>query len=120
MRVLIKENHPTEPTSPSGLDKLYADHYTRIYHDHYDLETVALRYFNVYGPAQTGGDYASVISIDQALSGDDLTVDYHGFYRSSDRWPAAVATIATGMVIVIDRLVVPEQSKELDDGSPAE
>ena len=48
----------------------------------------------------------------------DLTVDYQGFYRSSDRWPAVVATILTGVVIAIDRFIVTGQSKELGDDSP--
>lgn len=74
----ITEDHPKEPTSPYGLDKLATDHYARLYNDLYDLETVALRYFNVYGPGQVAGDYSGVISvfIDQALSGEDITV--HG------------------------------------------
>ena len=74
----IDEAHPKTPTSPYGLDKLAADHYARLYHEHYGLETIALRYFNVYGPGQTGGDYAGVISvfIEQALNGEPITV--HG------------------------------------------
>ncbi|RQG95759.1 NAD-dependent epimerase/dehydratase family protein [Natrarchaeobius oligotrophus] len=77
-RTPIEETDPKEPTSPYGLDKLTIDHYARLYNDLYDLETVALRYFNVYGPGQTPGDYAGVISvfIDQALSGEPITV--HG------------------------------------------
>ncbi len=74
----ISEDHPKEPTSPYGLDKLSTDQYARLYNDLYDLETVSLRYFNVYGPEQVAGDYSGVISvfIDQALSGEDITV--HG------------------------------------------
>ena len=33
----------------------------------------------------------------------DLTVEYQGFYRSSDRWPAVVATVLAGIVLVVDR-----------------
>lgn len=74
----IDEHHPFDPASPYGLDKLTADYYTRLYSNFYDLETVCLRYFNVFGPGQTGGDYAGVISIfiKQALSGADITI--HG------------------------------------------
>ena len=74
----IDEDHPTHPTSPYGVDKLAVDHYARVYAELYDLETVALRYFNVYGPGQTGGNYAGVITvfIRQALAGEDITV--HG------------------------------------------
>lgn len=76
--VPITEDQSKEPTSPYGLNKLTLDHYARLYHDLYDLETVALRYFNVYGPRQVASDYSGVISIfiDQALSGEDITV--HG------------------------------------------
>ena len=33
----------------------------------------------------------------------DLTVEYQGFYRSSDRWPAVVATVLAGVVVLVDR-----------------
>ena len=76
--VPITETAPKKPASPYGLEKLTADHYARLYHDLYGLDTVALRYFNVYGPGQTGGDYAGVIGvfIEQALNDEPITV--HG------------------------------------------
>ena len=76
--VPVLETDPLVPASPYGLDKLTSDHYARLYHDLYGLETVALRYFNVYGPGQSGGDYAGVIEafLAQARSGDPITV--HG------------------------------------------
>ncbi|MDJ1433100.1 NAD-dependent epimerase/dehydratase family protein [Halostagnicola sp. A-GB9-2] len=76
--VPISEGDPKSPTSPYGLDKLTIDHYARQYHDLYGLETVALRYFNAYGPGQTAGDYSGVISIfcDQAERNEPVTV--HG------------------------------------------
>ncbi len=74
----VTETDSKTPTSPYGLDKLTLDHYARQYHDLYGLETVALRYFNAYGPGQTAGDYSGVISIfcEQALNDDPITV--HG------------------------------------------
>lgn len=76
----IDESEPADPQSPYGIDKCAADHYVRTYHDLYDLETVALRYFNVYGPRQTASDYSGVISVfrDQARAGDPITVDGDG------------------------------------------
>ena len=74
----IAEEHPTSPQSPYGLEKLTGDRYLRLYNELYGLETVPLRYFNVYGPRQTGGDYAGVITVfrNQAQAGEALTV--HG------------------------------------------
>ncbi len=79
-RTPVRETHPKQPTSPYGLEKLACDHYARLYHDLYELETVALRYFNVYGPGQTGGQYAGVMNVflEQALSNDPITVDGDG------------------------------------------
>lgn len=78
--VPIAETASKNPTSPYGVDKLTADHYARIYNELYDLPTVALRYFNVYGPRQTAGDYSGVISVfvDQATSGEAITVEGDG------------------------------------------
>ncbi len=44
------EQHPTNPVSPYGASKLSAEHYVRVYNEVYDLPTVSLRYFTVYGP----------------------------------------------------------------------
>ncbi|HEU5229780.1 MAG TPA: SDR family oxidoreductase [Ktedonobacteraceae bacterium] len=53
---------PTQPLSPYGVQKLAAESYCRIWHAIYGLETVALRYFNVFGPAQDPqSEYAAVI-----------------------------------------------------------
>ncbi|WP_049911145.1 NAD-dependent epimerase/dehydratase family protein [Halorubrum coriense] len=100
----ISESHSKNPTSPYGLDKLTIDHYARIYHDLYDVETVALRYFNIYGPRQSG-EYAGVISIfrDQALAGDDLTIEGDGsqtrdFVHIDDVVDANIAAATTDYV----------------------
>ncbi|WP_049930630.1 NAD-dependent epimerase/dehydratase family protein [Halosimplex carlsbadense] len=78
--VPVDERHPKEPASPYGLEKLTGDHYCRLYADLYDLPTVALRYFNVYGPRQAGGDYAGAITAfaEQARAGGPLRVDGDG------------------------------------------
>ncbi|ARS89967.1 NAD-dependent epimerase/dehydratase family protein [Natrarchaeobaculum aegyptiacum] len=78
--VPIAEDEPKDPASPYGIEKHAVDQYARRYHDLYGLETVALRYFNVYGPGQVAGDYSGVISIfvEQALAGDPITVEGDG------------------------------------------
>lgn len=74
----VTETAAKQPTSPYGLEKLSGDHYCRLYADLYGLDTVALRYFNVYGPRQSGGDYAGAIVAftEQARRGGPLRI--HG------------------------------------------
>jgi UDP-glucose 4-epimerase len=76
--VPLDESHPARPNSPYGITKLTADQYVRLYNELYDVPTVALRYFNAYGPGQPGGDYSGVITTfaEQALAGEPITV--HG------------------------------------------
>ena len=58
----ISENTPTGPLSPYGEYKLRIEKYCQKLWKECKLETVCLRYFNVYGPRQTDGQYAVVIS----------------------------------------------------------
>ncbi|MGB9956464.1 GDP-mannose 4,6-dehydratase [Haloferax prahovense] len=46
----FQETDPTQPISPYGVSKLSAERYLCSYNNVYDLPTVALRYFTVYGP----------------------------------------------------------------------
>jgi nucleoside-diphosphate-sugar epimerase len=56
------ETMPSDPISPYGLDKLAGESYCRLFTRLYGLPTVALRYFNVFGPRQDpSSEYAAVI-----------------------------------------------------------
>lgn len=58
----LKETFPANPLSPYGLQKYIGELYCRLFHTIYGLETVSLRYFNVYGPrSATEGAYTLVI-----------------------------------------------------------
>jgi UDP-glucose 4-epimerase len=72
-----QENMPPKPLSPYALTKLTAEHYCRLFTDLYNLPTVCLRYFNVYGPRQNiDSQYAAVVPrfIRQALRGRPLEI----------------------------------------------
>ncbi len=57
----VETMHPL-PKSPYAVTKLVGEHYCRVYADVYGLSTVALRYFNVFGPRQNpNSQYAAVI-----------------------------------------------------------
>ncbi|AGB31234.1 NAD-dependent epimerase/dehydratase [Natrinema pellirubrum DSM 15624] len=75
----VSETAPTDPTSPYGVQKLALDEYARLYAELYDLPTVALRYFNVYGPRQQG-PYSGVIStfLEQARADEPITIEGDG------------------------------------------
>jgi nucleoside-diphosphate-sugar epimerase len=56
------ETMPPNPRSPYALQKYAGEVYCRLYHELYGLETVALRYFNVFGPRQDPkSEYAAVV-----------------------------------------------------------
>lgn len=58
------ETMPPQPRSPYAVSKLAAEHYCGLFNDFFGLETVMLRYFNVYGPRQDPSSaYSGVISI---------------------------------------------------------
>ena len=59
----IKEDHPIEPDSPYGCSKLYEEKICLAYAKLYNIEAVALRYFNVYGPNQRFDAYGNAIPI---------------------------------------------------------
>ena len=57
-----KESFAPNPISPYGVSKLAAEYYCRMYSATFGLETVSLRYFNVFGPRQNPeSKYSAVI-----------------------------------------------------------
>ena len=72
------ENMNPKPQSPYAVQKLTGESYARLYFELYGLETVCLRYFNVYGPRQDpSSPYSGVISIFMTkVSNKDAPVIY--------------------------------------------
>jgi UDP-N-acetylglucosamine/UDP-N-acetylgalactosamine 4-epimerase len=57
-----RETHVPDPISPYGVTKLAGERYCAVFSHLYGLETVCLRYFNVFGPRQPFNDtYSAVI-----------------------------------------------------------
>jgi len=65
------------PASPYAITKLTGEHYCRVFHELYGIETIALRYFNIFGPRQDpNSQYSGVIAkfAECAKAGDPYTV----------------------------------------------
>lgn len=72
-----EESMPTGPLSPYAVSKLVGEHYAALYWRLFGLETVGLRYFNVFGPRQDpDSEYAAVIPkfLRGILNGEDVQV----------------------------------------------
>jgi nucleoside-diphosphate-sugar epimerase len=59
----VLEDFTPKPLSPYAVSKLAADSYAMVFNHVYGLETVCLRYFNVYGPRQANNPYSGAITI---------------------------------------------------------
>ena len=75
------ENSELNPMSPYALHKLVGEQYCKLYSELYGIETVCLRYFNVYGERQnTEGAYCLVMGVfaGQLLRGEPMTINGDG------------------------------------------
>jgi UDP-glucose 4-epimerase len=111
-----RETMDANPVSPYALQKHAGELYCRLYTRLYRLETVALRYFNIFGPRQDPkSEYAAVIPrfICAALAGEGATIFGDGeqtrdfafvqdavranlLAADAERAPGAVINVATG------------------------
>tara|TARA_Y100000592_G_scaffold33207_1_gene52741 strand:- start:123 stop:1028 length:906 start_codon:yes stop_codon:yes gene_type:complete len=79
-----KETDPTDPLSPYGVQKMVGEIYCTMFPKVYDIETVSLRYFNVYGERQSlEGAYCLVMGIfaQQRLNNKPMTINGDGEQR---------------------------------------
>ena len=78
------EDANLNPMSPYALHKFVGEEYCRLYSKIYNVETVSLRYFNVYGDRQpTSGAYCLVMGVfaQQKLNGEPMTIRGDGEQR---------------------------------------
>ncbi len=72
-----REEMPPAPLSPYAISKITGEYYARVYYELFGLETVGLRYFNIFGPRQDPtSQYSAVIPrfIQQMLTGQAVTI----------------------------------------------
>ena len=80
----LKENFEANPMSPYGAQKFYGEVMCKVFAKVYQIQTVSLRYFNVYGERQNiDGAYALVMGIfvHQRLNNQPMTINGDGEQR---------------------------------------
>src|SRR5436305_657460 len=105
-----REDQPTLPISPYATAKLAGEGYSRSFHEVYGLETVALRYFNVFGPHQDPtSQYAAVIPnfITALLAGEPPVIFGDG---EQSRDFTYVANVVQANLLAIDAPDVAEKA----------
>jgi UDP-glucose 4-epimerase len=78
--VPVPESHALRPASPYGITKAVGEEYLRYLYETAGLESVSLRYANVYGPRQDPHGEAGVVAIftQKMLSGDQPVINGNG------------------------------------------
>lgn len=103
------ESLSPQPVSPYAASKLATESYTLAWQHSYGLPTLALRFFNVYGPLQAAGhSYAAAIPtfIDAALSGRPIPLHGDGTQSRDFTFVGTVASVISRCVI--DRVTAPQ------------
>ncbi|MGL4555148.1 MAG: SDR family oxidoreductase, partial [Gemmataceae bacterium] len=78
-RLPKSEDDPTAPLSPYAVAKLAGEQYCAAFSEVYKLQTVRLRYFNVFGPRQTpDSPYAAVIPLFMQAMSEGRSPTVHG------------------------------------------
>lgn len=80
----LREDMPTNPMSPYAVQKFMGEEYCKLFSKIYGLQTVALRYFNIYGPRfSMEGAYPLVLGVfaKQILEGKPMTITGDGEQR---------------------------------------
>jgi UDP-glucose 4-epimerase len=99
------EREWVRPMSPYAVSKLAAEQYTLAYQQSYGMQTLAFRFFNVFGPRQRAGHvYAAVIPtfIDALLRGEPLWINGDG---SNSRDFTYVGTVCRVLLMACERRI---------------
>ncbi len=105
------------PMSPYAVTKLAAEQYTLAYQQSYGMETLAFRFFNIYGPGQRPGHaYAAVVPVflEKLFSGQPLPVNGDG---SQSRDFTYVGSVCAVLLAACERRVTHDEPVNLAFGT---
>jgi nucleoside-diphosphate-sugar epimerase len=104
-----REDHLPRPVSPYAAQKLAGEHYAMLFTKTYGLETMSLRYFNVFGPHQDPESlYSAVIPkfMEQAYRGQPLEVHWDG--KQSRDFTHVANVVAANLLAAVSKRGVGE------------
>ncbi|WP_282071638.1 NAD-dependent epimerase/dehydratase family protein [Janibacter hoylei] len=111
------ERQWTRPLSPYAVSKLASEQYVLAYQQSYGMQTLAFRFFNVFGPRQRAGQaYAAVIPIffDALLRGEPLPINGDG---TNSRDFTYVGTVCRVLLEAVERRVTHPEPVNLAFGT---
>jgi UDP-glucose 4-epimerase len=141
----MREGHPIEPKSPYGVSKFASEQYLRLYSNLYDISSLSLRLFSIYGPGQRkqvvydlmdrafGGENPLTILGSSTVSRDLVFVDdaAHAFvtlaraapargeaYNIASGTPTTLATLASTLLSVAALNVAVRFTGKVRPGDP--
>jgi UDP-glucose 4-epimerase len=113
----VKEDAPLYPISPYAASKAASEAYLHAFKKCYDIDTVALRFFNVFGPRNENSPYSGVITkfLRKALNHEPLTVEGDG---EQTRDFIHVTDIAKALTLALEAENVGGQAFNICTGKP--
>jgi nucleoside-diphosphate-sugar epimerase len=112
-----REDMPTDPLSPYALQKLVGEQYMLLFQRLYGLETVTIRYFNVFGPRQDPSSaYSGVISLFLRALTEGWAPTIHGDGQQTRDF-TYVANVVLGVLLATEAPQAPGQVINVATGS---
>lgn len=111
------EREWTRPMSPYAVTKLAAEQYTLAYQQSFGMETLAFRFFNIYGPGQRPGHaYAAVVPVflERLFAGQPLPVNGDG---TQSRDFTYVGSVCSVLLAACERRVMHDEPVNLAFGT---
>ena len=108
---------PTNPLSPYALQKLVGEQYMQLFQRLYGLETVTIRYFNVFGPRQDPSSaYSGVISVFMRALTEGWAPTIHGDGEQTRDF-TYVANVVRGVLLAAEAPKAPGEVINVATGS---
>ena len=110
----LDENHPITPNYPYGVSKYACEKLCASFSKSYNLNTVSLRYFNVYGPFYTNLSHSAVLTFMKCVLNNEPPIIYGDGNQTRDY--TYIDDIVTGTVLAIVKKTKPGDVFNLGSG----